>query len=65
MSDIDCEDGMSDCCTEPAIIRRVNPETGVIEESTNNGGTWKPASGGLIPYIVEPIPPVTEVLLPL
>lgn len=60
MSDIDCEDGNMDCCTEPAIIRRVNPTTGTIEQSTNNGATWTPAAGGIQSVIVQPVPPVTS-----
>lgn len=60
INDIDCEDGMSDCCTEPAITRRVNPTTGLIEQSTNGGATWTPAAGGINSYIVEPVPPVTS-----
>lgn len=60
MSDIECEDGMSDCCTEQAIIRRVNPETGLLEQSTNGGSTWTPAAGGLPSYIVQPVPPITS-----
>jgi hypothetical protein len=60
MSDIDCEDGMSDCCTEPAISRRVNPTTGLLEQSTNGGATWTPLAGGINSYIVEPVPPVTS-----
>jgi hypothetical protein len=60
MSDIDCEDGMSTCCTEPAIIKRVNPTTGIIEQSTDGGATWKPAAGGIPSVIVQPVPPVTS-----
>jgi hypothetical protein len=60
MSDIDCEDGNMDCCTEPAIIRRVNPTTGNVEQSTDGGATWKPAAGGMQSVIVSPVPPVTS-----
>lgn len=60
MNDIECEDGMSNCCTEPAITRRINPETGLIEQSTNNGATWTPIPNGLQSIIVQPIPPVTS-----
>ena len=60
MSDIDCEDGMGNCCTEPAIIRRVNPTTGNVEQSTNGGTTWTPAAGGIQSVIVMPVPPVTS-----
>lgn len=60
MNDIECEDGMSNCCTEPAIIKRINPTTGNVEQSTNGGVTWTPAAGGIQSVIVQPVPPVTS-----
>lgn len=60
MSDIDCEDGMAQCCVEPSVINRINPITGLVETSTNNGGSWSPAPGGFPSVIVQPIPPVTS-----
>lgn len=60
MNDIDCEDGMSQCCVEPSITKRINPDTGQTEQSTDNGATWSPASGGLPQYIVQPPPPITS-----
>ena len=60
MSDLDCEDGMNDCCVEPAITRRVNPVTGNLEQSVNGGATWTPAAGGVQSMIVQPVPPVTS-----
>jgi hypothetical protein len=60
ISDTECEDGMSNCCVEPQVTRRVNPETGLIEQSVNGGASWSPAAGTLSSYIVEPIPPVTS-----
>jgi len=60
MSDLECEDGMGKCCTDPAITRRINPTTGLPEQSSDGGITWTPMSGGLQSYIVEPVPPVTS-----
>jgi len=54
-----CNQG-SNCCTPPAITIRINPTTGLPEQSTDNGTTWTPAAGGLQSVIVEPIPPVTS-----
>lgn len=50
----------NDCCQQPAIIKRINPTTGNIEQSTDGGVTWTPAPGGLTSVIVQPIPPVTS-----
>lgn len=60
MSDLECEDGMGACCTEPLIIKRINPVTGNVEQSSNGGSTWTPAAGGFQSVIVEPVPPVTS-----
>ncbi|MES2213174.1 MAG: hypothetical protein V4490_08585 [Pseudomonadota bacterium] len=60
MNDLECEDGMGNCCTEPAIIKRVNPTTGNVEQSTDGGSTWTPAAGGFQSVIVSPVPPVTS-----
>jgi len=51
---------MSCCCEEPAIIRRINPDTGTVEQSSDGGSSWSPAAGGLPSYIVQPVPPVTS-----
>jgi len=50
----------NDCCQEPAIIKRINPTTGNVEQSTDGGTTWTPAPGGLQSVIVQPVPPVTS-----
>lgn len=60
MNDLECEDEMANCCTEPSITRRVNPSTGQLEQSVDGGSHWTPASGGLPSYIVQPVPPVTS-----
>ena len=60
MNDLECEDGMANCCTEPQIIKRVNPTTGQVEQSSNGGASWQPAAGGINDYIVRPVPPVTN-----
>jgi len=52
--------GMSCCCEEQAQITRINPDTGNVEVSTDNGATWRPAPGGFRSLIVTPIPPVTS-----
>ncbi len=49
---------MATCCTPPYIIQRINPETGMVEISTNNGDSWQPKPDGLPTVIVEPAPPV-------
>ncbi len=51
---------MSTCCIPPYIIKKIDPETGMIVISPDNGSTWQPAPGGLPTYIVEPVPPVTS-----
>jgi len=51
---------MSCCCDEKAVIVRVNPTTGQVEQSTDGGATWQPQPGGLPSLIVNPIPPVTS-----
>jgi len=61
MSDLpDCEDGMGNCCVDGQIITRVNPTTGRIEQSADNGATWQPAKNTLEDVIVRPVPPVTS-----
>lgn len=50
----------NDCCQEPAIIKRVNPDTGNVEQSTDGGATWTAAPGGFPSVIVQPVPPVTS-----
>jgi hypothetical protein len=50
----------NDCCQEPAIIKRINPDTGNVEQSTDGGVTWTPAPGGIQSVIVQPVPPVTS-----
>jgi len=54
----DGECGDMTCCDNIAITFRINPETGNVEQSTNNGTTWTPAAGGFQSVIVEPVPPV-------
>jgi hypothetical protein len=56
----DGECGDMACCGDVQIIYRVNPETGMIEQSNNNGGTWSPANNTLQSSIVEPIPSITS-----
>jgi len=51
---------MSCCCQDIALIYRVNPTTGNIEQSNNGGSTWSAAAGGLQSVIVNPVPPVTS-----
>lgn len=53
-----CKNG--NCCTPPAITIRINPTTGLPEQSSDGGTTWTPAAGGLQSVIVEPVPPVTS-----
>jgi hypothetical protein len=58
-SGMSCCNGGS-CCTPPAITIRVNPTTGLVEQSTDNGANWSPVAGGFQSVIVEPVPPVTS-----
>jgi len=51
---------MSCCCEEQAIIKRINPDTGLPEQSSDGGTTWTPVPGGLQSVIVQPVPPVTS-----
>lgn len=51
---------MSCCCEEKAIIVRVNPTTGQVEQSSDGGSTWQPQPSGLPSVIVTPVPPVTS-----
>jgi len=51
---------MSCCCDDKAKIFRINPTTGNVEQSTDNGTTWDPAAGGIQSVIVQPVPPVTS-----
>jgi len=60
MTDIECEDGMGKCCVDPQIIKRINPTTGQVEQSSDGGSTWTPASDGWPTVIVQPVPPVTS-----
>ena len=61
MSELEeCEGDMSQCCVPPAITVRIDPETGVIVQSTDGGNTWTPQPNGLPSVIVQPIPPVTS-----
>lgn len=55
----ECGD-MTTCCQPAYVIQRINPDTHMIEISTNNGSTWQPQPGSLPTYIVEPPPPVTS-----
>lgn len=60
MTDIECEDGMGKCCVDPQIIKRINPTTGQVEQSSDGGSTWTPASDGWPTVIVQPVPPVAS-----
>jgi len=51
---------MSCCCEEQAVIKRINPDTGLPEQSSDGGTTWTPVPGGLQSVIVQPVPPVTS-----
>lgn len=51
---------MSCCCIPPAITIRINPDTGMVEQSTDGGTTWTPQAGALQSIIVTPAPPVTS-----
>lgn len=51
---------MSCCCDTPSVIVRVNPSTGLIEQSDDGGTTWHSQPGGLPSVIVQPVPPVTS-----
>lgn len=51
---------VSGCCLDLYVIQRVNPSTGMVEVSTDNGQHWQPQPGGLPTVIVEPVPPVTS-----
>lgn len=53
------ENDVNGCCGDVAVTYRVNPDTGMIEQSPNGGTTWQPAANTLQQYIVEPVPPVT------
>lgn len=48
------------CCDDPYIIKRIDPETGQVQQSNDNGVTWSPATGGIPSYVVQPVPPVTS-----
>lgn len=61
MSELDdCEGGMGKCCVQAAITSRVNPTTGLIEQSADNGATWQPSPNTFQSVIVTPVPPVTS-----
>lgn len=49
---------LNGCCGDVAVQYRVNPATGLIEQSSNGGGSWQPAANTLQQYIVEPAPPI-------
>lgn len=54
------DEPMTDCCTEPYVIQRINPTTGQVEVSYDNGVTWTPKPGSIASQIVAPVPPVTS-----
>lgn len=54
------DNNMTTCCDDVQVQVRVNPETGVVEQSNNGGQTWTPQAGGLPSVIVQPVPPVTS-----
>ncbi len=54
------ECSMSVCCTDAYVTQRINPTTGMVEISTDNGATYQPAPNSLPTMIVEPVPPVTS-----
>lgn len=58
-SDKECSD-MNNCCVDPVIIYKVDPTTGQVVQSTDNGTTWTPSSQNLSSVIVTPVPPVTS-----
>lgn len=60
MDNPDCEDDMGQCCTPPAVLKRINPETGAMEVSYDNGATWQPDPSSFQAIIVQPQPPVTS-----
>jgi len=56
--DGECGDMNQTCCTDPLVIKRINPTTGQVEQSSDGGSTWTPAAGGWPSVIVQPVPPV-------
>lgn len=55
-----CVDMANNCCEDVPRRYRVNPETGVFQQSNNGGSTWGAMSGGFESIITEPMPPVTS-----
>lgn len=60
MGDEECGDMAKNCCVDIQITVRINPTTGMVEQSSDGGMTWQSQPGGLPSYIVEPVPPVTS-----
>lgn len=54
------ENDVNGCCGDVAVEIRINPETGVVEQSSNGGVTWLPQPNGIPSVIVQPVPPVTS-----
>lgn len=66
MNDIDCEDGMSKCCTPNPELKRIDPVTERPQVSYDNGATWQASADDtqsqitLLPPIVRSGSPSTK-----
>lgn len=54
------DNNMTTCCDEGQVILRVDPVSGMIQQSSNGGQSWQPQAGGFPSVIVQPPPPVTS-----
>lgn len=54
------DNDMDGCCADVAVTFRIDPTSGVIQQSTNGGVSWTPAANGLPSVIVNPVPPITS-----
>ena len=48
------------CCVDVVVIRRIDPDSGQVQVSYDNGATWQPAPNQVSSLVVVPIPPVTS-----
>lgn len=59
MTDTECEDGMNYCCEERPKEKRIDPDTGLMQISTDGGTTWTTDPNEPSLFITKPAPPVT------
>jgi hypothetical protein len=59
MLSADCGEIMAECCTIPVTVQRLDPVTGQLQQSTDDGVTWQKSNNAPETHFIQLAPPVT------